>query len=304
MNFADRIIAASINKKTNCVVGLDPRIDMMPRFINESVINNPSENNIISAIVDFHKIIIEIVKNHVVAIKPQIAFFEQYGTSGIIALEKTVEIAKENKLQVIIDAKRNDIGSTAKAYSNTYLGKTKIGTEFIKTFDVDAITINPYMGINTLLPFVEDCVNYDKGIFVLVKTSNKGSSDFQNLRLKNDTLVFEKIGLEINKIGESLVGNHGYSSVGAVVGATYPEESKTLRELMPNNIFLVPGYGAQGGTAEDTLECFDKKGHGAVISSTRGITYSFDNCNISENDFRNDVSDRILKMKESINKIN
>lgn len=181
------------------------------------------------------------------AVKPQIAFYEMFGIPGMKAFEETCKYAKEKGMFVIADIKRGDIGSTAAGYSNAYLGKTKIGEEEKSIFDVDFITVNPYMGTDCIKPFIDDCKKYNKGLFILVKTSNPSSGELQDLKLEDGNEVYKQVANLVESWGEELIGEYGYSNIAAVVGATYPEQLKRIREIAPHTYFLIPGYGAQGG---------------------------------------------------------
>src|SRR5580700_498210 len=275
-SFADRLIQQVIAKDSRCVVGLDPRVEQMPAFL--------TGNGAYAAITAFHELVIEAVADLVPAVKPQLAFFEQYGVAGMQAFENTVRAAKQRGLLVIADGKRNDISSTAEAYANAYLGAA--GADCDAGFDCDALTATPYLGRDSLLPFVEACEKHGKGLFVVLKTSNPGSKDFEDQPLESTGRpLYEKIGGVLNELGDELVGESGYSSVGAVIGATFPDEGRRLRSLMPKAMILVPGYGAQGGSAEAAAECFNEDGLGAIVSSSRGITYGFSDPNISRDAF-------------------
>ena len=274
-NFADRLIKAINTKKNPCIVGLDPRLDLIPDFVIDKIKKETIEKQIIKAITDFNVSILDVIKDLVPAVKPQIAFYEQYGLPGLIVFKNTILAAKERGLLVIVDAKRNDIGSTAEAYANAFLGKTNIFGVNKSIFDVDALTVNAYLGSETLLPFITSCKEHGKGIFVLVKTSNPGSGDIQDKIIsKTNTKVYIDIAKITNQLGNELVGDEGYSSIGAVVGATYPGSAEELREIMPNNIFLVPGYGAQGASGKDIINCFNRDKKGAIINASRSITFS------------------------------
>lgn len=242
-NAMDKLISKIKETNNPTVMGLDPRYEMIPEFIR-----NKYEKNLegaCKAIVEFNKGLIDSVEGIVPAVKPQIAFYEMFGIEGIKALNETCKYAKEKKMIVIADVKRGDIGSTAEGYSNAFLGKTTINGEKISIYDVDFVTVNPYIGIDGVKPFIEDCKEYGKGIFVLVKTSNRSSGELQDLKLENGQTIYEKVADLVDSWGEELVGEFGYSSVGAVVGATYPIQIKELREIMPKTFFLIPGYGAQ-----------------------------------------------------------
>src|SRR5271154_6810481 len=285
--FADRLIQQIQTKDSRCIVGLDPRVDQMPAFVRAS--------GTYAAITAFHELVIDAVADLVPAVKPQLAFFEQYGVVGMQAFENTVLAAKKRGLLVIADGKRNDISSTAEAYANAYLGPD--------AFDCDALTVTPYLGQDSLIPFVEACKKHNKGLFVILKTSNPGSKDFEDQPLEaTGRPLYEKIAGVLNEIGSDLVGESGYSSVGAVIGATFPEEGRRLRTLMPKALILVPGYGTQGGSAQAAAECFNEDGLGAIVNSSRGITYAFGDPNISRDAFVGSVRESMLRMIDDINR--
>lgn len=301
-NYADRLINSIQGMGNPCIVGLDPRIDQMPDFIFHKYENRSASDRIVAAISDFHKIIIKTIADIVPGVKPQMAFYEQYGLPGLQAFENTLAYAKEKGLITIVDAKRNDIGSTAQAYSNTFLGKTDIFGKKVPIYDVDCITVSPFLGEDSLIPFVKDCFEYGKGIFVLVKTSNPGSVDVQDLKIaESGEEVYIRLAKLIKKLGKGLIGKKGYSSIGAVVGATYPNEAELLRELMTNNIFLVPGYGAQGATGKDIVNCFNPDKLGAVVNASRSITYNYGSNTISEADFVKSIEKNTQDMIADIN---
>ncbi len=302
-SFADRLIQATEQKGTPCIVGLDPRVNEMPQFIVSSVQKRLGSGLEAAAecIIDYHRRILDLVAPLVPAVKPQIAFFEQIGISGLIAFEKTLQMAKERNLLVIADVKRNDIASTAQAYANAYLGQTGCFGEKYPVFDVDCVTVSPYMGHDSLLPFVNTCHEYGKGIFILVKTSNPSSKDFQDQTTASSSKLYEKVADQVNHYAKESIGKYGFSSIGAVVGANYPEEACFLRERMPYSILLVPGYGAQGGTPETCANCFYPNGLGAVVNASRSITYQFEDLSLSEFDFEAIIHQRVLTMKNNIN---
>jgi orotidine-5'-phosphate decarboxylase len=290
--FADRLIQQILAKDSRCVVGLDPRVDQMPAFVRG--------NGAYAAITAFHELVIDAVADLVPAVKPQLAFFEQYGVAGMQAFENTVLAAKRRGLLVIADGKRNDISSTAEAYANAYLGPTVAGLD--AAFNCDALTVTPYLGRDSLAPFVEACQKHGKGLFVVLKTSNPGSRDFQDQNLETTGRpLYESIASALHELGENLVGESGYSSIGAVIGATFPEEGRRLRELMPRAQILVPGYGAQGGSAKAAAECFNDDGLGAIVSSSRGTTYAFGDPDISRDAFVRAVREKTLRMIEDVN---
>lgn len=290
--FCDRLLEAVRNKANPCVVGLDPRIELMPGFIKEGR-GALTREAISSIITDFHELVLDATADLVPVVKPQLAFFEQYGSAGIQAFENTTRAAKERGLLVIADAKRNDISSTAEAYANAFLGD--------RAFDADSMTVGPYFGKDSLLPFVNACSKYGKGLFVLAKTSNAGSGDFQDQPLQTTGRpLYESIAAAIHDLGRSTMGESGYSSIGAVIGATFPEQGRKLRTLMPQAWILVPGYGAQGGSAQSAAACFHDDGLGALVSSSRGITYTYRGFDISREAFVKTVRENTLKMIDDI----
>ena len=276
-NISDKLLNLIEQKHNPCIIGLDPVIDQIPACIKRKKKDYDSPFEAVRhTIIEFNRLIIDAVKDIVPAVKPQMAFYEQYGSQGVKAFEETVIYAKEKGLIVIEDAKRNDIASTAKAYADGHLGKVSLidGT-ISSSLDVDFVTVTPYLGSDGIKPFIEVCKESGKGIFILVKTSNPSSGELQNRIIAGDGAVYEVIARYVAEAGIELMGEKGYSSLGAVVGATYPQEAKKLREIMPRNIFLVPGYGAQGGRAEDVIPCFNDDGYGAIISSSRGIIFAY-----------------------------
>ncbi|MBT9174072.1 MAG: Orotidine 5'-phosphate decarboxylase [Syntrophomonadaceae bacterium] len=260
-NFADKLLEATEKMKNPSCIGLDPRIEDIPDFLKGG--------DITETFFDFNKMIIDATYDIVPAFKVQIAFYEKYKVEGIKAFEKTINYLKKKNKIVIVDAKRNDIGPTAEAYSSAYLSP--------EGFDVDALTANPYFGIDGLKPFIDDAIKYGKGIFVLVKTSNPSSREFQDQTLKSGKKLYELIGEKVNEWGKNTKGETGYQIVGTIVGATYPKELKSLRKVMPQSIFLVPGYGAQGGTIKDIIFAFNKDGEGAIVNNSRGIIFAWKN---------------------------
>ena len=247
----------------------------MPGFLIDKAINEKGETleAAADAIFEFNKKIVDAVYDLIPAVKPQIAMYEQFGIPGLMAFKKTLDYCHEKGLLVIGDAKRGDIGSTSTAYAIGHIGKVKVGSTEIAPFDEDFLTINPYMGSDSVVPFVEECKKYDKGLFILVKTSNPSSGEFQDQKVGKKA-VYELVGKKVDEWGAELIKN-GYSDVGAVVGATYPEMGEVLREIMPKAYILVPGYGAQGGTAAELKPFFNKDGLGAIVNSSRGIIAAY-----------------------------
>jgi len=263
----DRIVSTG----APIVVGLDPKLDFVPEEMKKKCFEEKGENleGAAEAFWQFNKEIIDHIYDIVPAVKPQIAMYEELGIPGLITFKKTVEYCKEKGLIVIGDIKRGDIGSTSLSYAAGHLGSVTIGGKTFKGFDEDFATVNPYLGSDGVKPFIDVCNKEDKGIFVLVKTSNPSSGEFQD-RLIDGRPLYEHVGEQVEKWGlESMDGS--YSNVGAVVGATYPEMGRVLRGIMPHAYILVPGYGAQGGTGKDLVHFFDKDGLGAIVNSSRGI---------------------------------
>jgi orotidine-5'-phosphate decarboxylase len=239
------------------------------------------------------------------AVKPQIAMYEQFGSEGIESYIRTTNYAKRKGLIVIGDIKRGDITSTAEAYAKGHIGISKIEGEFYDMYKQDAITLNPYLGFDSIEPYIKYCNGYDKGLFILVKTSNPNSGEIQDLETSEGKL-YEKVGKLVSKWGEELIGEYGYSKIGAVVGATHPEQAENLRKIMPNTYFLVPGYGAQGGKAKDLKGYFNKDGLGAIINSSRGIIAAYLNdqykLKFSEHEFGLAAREAAISMKEDLQK--
>ncbi|HYL77449.1 MAG TPA: orotidine-5'-phosphate decarboxylase [Bryobacteraceae bacterium] len=290
--FAGRLVE-SIRKTGNpCSVGLDPRIHLMPGFITSGR-TGPPRDIVRSTISEFHELVLDAIAGLVPAVKPQLAFFEQYGVGGMEAFENTVRAARQRGLLVIADAKRNDISSTAEAYAKAFLSE--------QAFDADAMTVTPYLGRDSLLPFVELCGKNGKGLFVVLKTSNPGSRDYQDQALQSTGQpLYESVAATIDELGRELIGESGYSAIGAVIGATFPEEARRLRELLPHSFILVPGYGAQGATGQSAAACFHANGLGAIVNSSRGITYSGADQSLSRQEFVKLVRENTRRMIEDV----
>ena len=263
--FADRLAQAVRQKRTPLVVGLDPRLEMLPPELAPDRTGDPAQ--VAAAYERFCCRVIELVAPLVPAVKPQVAFFEQWGPPGLEALARVIARARQNELLVLVDAKRGDIGSTAQAYAQAYLGPQA-------PWPGDALTVNPYLGPDTLEPFVAAAVEQGRGVFVLVKTSNRQSGVFQDLPAPENP-VFEHVAAQVERLAGQTAASCGYGAVGAVVGATYPEQLAHLRKLMPHAWLLVPGLGAQGATAADVAGAFDPGGLGAVVNSSRGIIFAW-----------------------------
>ena len=261
--------------KAPICVGLDPMLSYIPEHITKKVYAELGETleGAAEAIWQFNKEIVDNVWDLIPAVKPQIAMYEQFGIPGLVVYKKTVDYCRSKGLIVIGDVKRGDIGSTSAAYATAHLGHVKVGSAVLAGFDTDFVTVNPYLGTDGVKPFVDVCAAEDKGIFVLVKTSNPSSGEFQD-RLIDGRPLYELVADKVVEWGGASMDGT-YSNVGAVVGATYPEMSRILRKQMPNTYFLVPGYGAQGGTAQDLKYCFNEDGLGAIVNSSRGIIAAY-----------------------------
>ncbi len=268
----DRLIERIIELQNPTCVGLDTSFDYLPDDMRAGA---KDFSDVAERIFYFNKKLVDTLCDIVPSVKVQIAYYEMYGAEGLKAYRETLSYAAEKGLVVIADAKRNDIGSTAACYSRAFLGETSVEGARFSAFPSDYVTVNGYLGTDGIVPFVEDCKERDKGIFVLVKTSNPSSGELQNLLLENGTPVYEYMGGLVEKWGESTVGKYGYSAVGAVVGATHPEEAARLRKKLPHTFFLIPGYGAQGGSAEMLRCCFGKDGLGGVVNNSRGILCAY-----------------------------
>ncbi len=266
-HFADRLTESILRRKTPVLVGLDPRADQLPAGLLSAGATGDLKL-VAEAYATFCRGVIDVVVPLVAAVKPQAAFFEQLGPPGMTALADVIDYARQHELIVILDGKRNDIGSTAAAYAQAYLGAKPASA-----WGADALTVSPYLGDDSLTPFVETARASGSGVFVLVKTSNPGGKLFQDARADGRP-VYEHVALHVEKLAEQTLGDGEYGAVGAVVGATYPEQLAELRELMPHAWFLVPGYGAQGAGAKDVAAAFDSRGLGAVINSSRGIIFA------------------------------
>ena len=264
-------------KKQNApvVVGLDPMMKFVPKHLQDAAFKEYGETleGAAEAIWQFNKAIIDNIYDIVPAVKPQVAMYEQFGIPGMIAFKKTLDYCHEKDMVVIGDVKRGDIGSTSEAYAVAHLGKVKVGNKEIAAFDEDFATVNPYLGSDGINPFLKVCKEEKKGIFILVKTSNPSSGEFQD-RLIDGRPLYEHVGEKVNEWAMQCMGDD-YSYVGAVVGATYPEMGKVLRKVMPKSFILVPGYGAQGGKAEDLVHFFNEDGLGAIVNSSRGIIAAY-----------------------------
>ena len=272
----DRLIENIVKTQNPSVVGLDPKLDYVPEYIKEKKFKKYGKTlkGAAKAIWEFNKTIIDEIHDICPAIKPQAAYYEMYGYEGVKTLYKTIQYAKEKGMFVMTDGKRNDIGATMEAYATAHLGLTDVGGELVEAFGADALTVNGYLGSDGINPLLDQCRKYDKGIFVLVKTSNKSSGELQDLMIGNKT-VYATMGSMCELWGKDVMGKYGYSGVGAVVGATYPEQLAEMRKALPHTFFLVPGYGAQGGKGADLVHFFNEDGLGAIVNSSRGIICAY-----------------------------
>ena len=302
-NAIDNLIDKIKEKDNPTVIGLDPRYEMIPKCITQKYA--PTLEGASKAIIEFNKRLIDATYDIIPAVKQQIAFYEMFGIEGMKAFKETCEYAKQKGMIVIADIKRGDIGSTAEGYSNAFLGKTKIANKEESIFDVEFVTLNPYMGIDSIKPFIEDCKKYNKGIFILIKTSNPSSGDIQDVKMKDGEELYTKVAKLVENWGEDLRGEYGYSSVGGVVGATYPEQLESLRKVAPHTFFLIPGYGAQGGKANDIAKAFDSNGIGGIVNSSRGLMCAYKSelwkDKFTEEEFEKATRAEALRMKEELN---
>jgi orotidine-5'-phosphate decarboxylase len=301
----DRLILKIAEKQNPTVVGLDPALDLVPEFLKQKHYEEYGQTlkGAAKAVLEFNKGLIDALYGVVPAVKPQLAFYEALGADGVKTFHKTCEHAKKRGMFVIADAKRGDIGSTAEGYATAFL---------TDVFPSDALTVNAYLGTDGVMPFVKACAAHDKGIFILVKTSNPSSGELQDRHCLLDSPaagaaprtmpIYELMGEYVAKWGEQDMGRYGYSGVGAVVGATYPAQIQELRAKLPNTFFLIPGYGAQGGTAADLAAAFDSRGLGGIVNSSRGIIAAYKKEGCPEEDFAGAALREAIRMKEDLMK--
>lgn len=303
MNAIDKLIDKIKETNNPTVIGLDPRYEMLPKCVANKY--PKTLEGVSKAILEYNKALIDATYDIIPAIKPQIAFYEMFGIAGMEAFKETCKYAKEKGMIIIADIKRGDIGSTAQGYSNAYLGKTKIGDKEEAIFDVEFVTVNPYMGTDCVRPFIEDCKKYNKGIFILVKTSNPSSGELQDVKLENGEEVYKKVADLVEDWGEELRGKYGYSSIAAVVGATYPKQLEELRKIAPHTYFLIPGYGAQGGKAKDIALGFDKDGLGGIINASRSLMCAYKSDfwkdKYTEEEYAKATRAEALRMRDELN---
>ena len=297
-------LVAQIEKKdAPIVVGLDPMLSYVPEYIQKKAFSEYGETlkGAAEAIWEYNKGIIDATYDLIPAVKPQIAMYEQFGIEGLKAFKKTVDYCHEKGMIVIGDVKRGDIGSTSEAYAVAHLGKVNVGSKAITPFDEDFATVNPYLGSDGINPFIKVCNEQDRGIFILVKTSNPSSGEFQDQEIDGKPL-YEMVAEKVASWGEELMGD-SYSYIGAVVGATYPKMGEVLRKIMPKSYILVPGYGAQGGQAKDLAPFFNEDGLGAIINSSRGIICAYKQdaySQFGEENYADASRQAVLDMKEDL----
>lgn len=272
----DQLVAKIKKTQAPIVVGLDPMLNYIPEQVQKKAFEEKGETlaGAAEAIWQFNKAIVDTIYDLIPAVKPQIAMYEQFGVEGVIVFKKTVDYCKEKGMVVIGDVKRGDIGSTSEAYAVGHLGKVQVGSQTYAGFDEDFATVNPYLGSDGVKPFIKVCKENNRGIFVLVKTSNPSSGELQD-KLVDGKPLYELVGKMVDEWGSDCIGESGFSEVGAVVGATYPEQGRILRAIMPKTYILVPGYGAQGGKGKDLVHFFNEDGLGAIVNSSRGIIAAY-----------------------------
>ncbi|MCQ4574320.1 MAG: orotidine-5'-phosphate decarboxylase [Candidatus Brocadiales bacterium] len=306
-SFSDRLIEALEEKGTPAVVGLDPQLQSLPPEIKTKNFKRFGKNlkGAGRAILEFNRRVLDVISPHVGVVKLQIAFYEALGPHGIESYRKTVRLALKKGLLVIGDIKRGDVGHTAEAYARAHLGEMDIDGSTVQGYGVDAVTLNPYLGSDSIMPFLKMAKANGKGVFIVVKSTNPSSKDFQDRRCGAERLC-ELVARKVNDWGSGLVGKSGYSAVGAVVAVTSPGVGKRLRRLMPRAFFLVPGYGAQGAKAEDMRHYFDANGYGVIISSSRSIIFAYENPSWKKRygakDWERAVEDAVIRMRRDISR--
>lgn len=297
----DRLCKAILEKNNPTVAGLDPKLDFVPEFIKKESFQKFGNTleGAADALLTFNKGLIDALYDIVPAVKPQCAYYEMYGWQGVRTLYETIQYAKEKGLFVITDGKRNDIGTTMEAYAAAHLGEVSANGTSVSPFGADALTVNGYLGTDGIAPLLNICEQHDKGIFVLVKTSNKSSGELQDKQI-GDATIYRTMGDMCEQWGEASHGAYGYSAVGAVVGATYPAQLAELRKALPHTFFLVPGYGAQGGGANDVAPAFDAEGLGAVINSSRGIMCAYKKGDYAEEQYAEAARAEAIRMRDEL----
>ncbi len=298
----DKLMEKITQMQNPTVAGLDPKLEYVPESIRETAFaeHGRTLEGAAAAVLEFNKGIIDALYDVVPAVKPQCAYYEMYGWQGMKALHDTVAYAHSKGMLVITDGKRNDIGTTMQAYAAAHLGETDVGGQKTAAFGADALTVNGYLGSDGILPLIEVCKVYGKGIFILVKTSNPSSDELQNQAFEGGEMLYEAMGRFCEEWGQNLPGKYGYSGVGAVVGATWPAQLTELRASLPHTFFLVPGYGAQGGGADDVAPAFDKNGCGAIVNASRSILCAWKKQGASQEDYAACARSEALRMRGEI----
>ena len=304
-NFADLLCGKIAELNNPTVMGLDPKLEYIPQFIiDEAKENFPDDEEMAAceAIFEFNKALIDAVCDIIPAIKPQIAYYEMYGICGLEAFLETVDYAKSKGMVVITDAKRNDIGTTATAYAKALIGETEFLDSTKQVVDSDAVTVNGYLGTDGIKPFTDVCKEGGKGIFTLVRTSNPSAGDLQDLELKDGRKVYEAMADMVNEWGKDLVGECGFSSVGAVVGATWPEQAVDVRKRMPKTHILIPGYGAQGAGADAAVASFTADGKCSFVNASRSLMCAWKKReDLEPKDFAKATRDEAIDMRDKLN---
>ncbi len=280
------------------VIGLDTCVDYLPQDMQQKCTNLAEASK---QITQFNFDLIDTLKDIIPAVKVQVAYYEMYGVEGMMAFRDTIKYARQNGLMVIADIKRNDIGSTASAYSKGYIGNTMLNGKSFTPFESDFITVNGYLGSDGIVPFVKDCEKNDKGLFVLVKTSNPTSGELQDQTMNNGKTLYDNMATLVDGWGSQLIGKYGYSNIGGVVGATHKEQAQVIRKAHPNMFFLIPGYGAQGGKAEDLAVCFED-GIGGIVNSSRGILCAYKKPEYQGLDYKQAALKACVDMQKDINR--
>lgn len=298
----DRLIEKIIEKQNPTMAGLDPKLAFIPQHILDAAVEKYGKTleAAAEAVLQYNKGLIDALADVIPAVKPQAAYYEQYGWAGVKALYETVQYAQSKGLFVIMDAKRNDIGATMEAYSTAHLGTVEVFGETAEPFGSDALTVNGYLGTDGIKPLLNVCKARDRGIFVLAKTSNPSSGELQDQKLESGKTVYETMADFCEEWGAETRGKYGYSAVGAVVGATYPAQLQELREKAPHTFFLVPGYGAQGGGADDAAPAFDKNGLGAIINSSRAVLCAWQKENCPGEEYAAAARREAIRMRDDV----
>ncbi len=300
----DSLLDKIRRKKNPSVAGLDARVEYIPQQIIDKniALYGKTLKAAAESVYDFNTGLIDALCDIVPAVKPQSAYYELLGPDGVAVLKKTIDYAHSKDMYVITDAKRNDIGATASAYAEAYFGSVSFGGEELTPFGTDGLTVNAYLGSDGINPFIKFCNEQNKSIFILAKTSNKSSYEFQEL-IVGSRSIYQVIASQIDRWGADCIGKYGFSNVGAVVGATHPRQLKELRDMYPKMFFLVPGYGAQGGGADDVAYAFTREGHGAIVNSSRGIMCAWQKKGDDGSHFAEAARDAAIEMKNDLSKV-